>query len=192
MSSGFYDIKLYLNIYRYVYMLYLTRFNCAWIFGGKNQVHVLGFLTNFFSCTRLSQKFCNILVTWGTIQQLWMLLLDYEVWSSPDTFECYSLDLPLRHGSWYICIYLFSTKLLLQIYFKTLLVLNHSLRLIYHKTNKQTNKQTSSMAWKFIDEVLAIQAKFFYLVTLLLTTAPSSFVQEMFLVPFTALLPSLN
>ena len=25
--------------------------------------------------TRVSQKFCNILITWGTIQQLWILLL---------------------------------------------------------------------------------------------------------------------
>ena len=47
-----------------------------------------------FSSTRVSQKFCIILVIWGTIQQLWMLLLrlcrwgtilDSEIMSSPDS-----------------------------------------------------------------------------------------------------------
>ena len=46
--------------------------------------------------TRVSQKFCNILVAWGTIQQLWMLLLsswkcwttlDCEIPNSSDTFQ---------------------------------------------------------------------------------------------------------
>ena len=68
--------------------------------------------------TRVSQKFCNILVLWGTVQQLWMLLrrswrwqitLDYQLLSSPDivywgwrdnNFLCIKISFPSLITRW--------------------------------------------------------------------------------------------
>ena len=55
------------------------------------------------------QKFCNILVIWGTIKQLWRLLPKSWRWwtilgskmpSSPDTLQVPQPDLPLWLGAW--------------------------------------------------------------------------------------------
>ena len=52
-------------------------------------IYVNGFIVN----TRVSQKFCNILVTRSTIQQLWMLFLRTRKWQTPLNYMPSSPDI---------------------------------------------------------------------------------------------------
>ena len=83
------------------YPTLITCYLLDWHFW-HNPLYTVLLSSKVSDCTRMSQKFCNILVTWGTISQLriflvrlgkWWTTLDNEMPSSPDP-----IYQPLRSG----------------------------------------------------------------------------------------------
>ena len=61
-------------------------------------------MPNLIRSIRGSQKFCNILVTWSTIQQLWMFLLRSRSWKT--TLDCETPNLlDTLNANCHICLH---------------------------------------------------------------------------------------
>ena len=98
-----------------------------------NSSHYISNLYSFYTYIGMSQRFCNILVTWGSIQQLWMFLpRSWRWWTT--------LDCETKKLLYYLCVLLArfvsrAWRTALELMVLSLLELSWSSRILHLERN---------------------------------------------------------